>query len=116
MAFIRWIIGFAFTVVIAAFAVINRQPIDIYFNPLEETQLITLPAYTIMLSALALGFVFGAFIVWLNDGKIRHDRRKAKKEIKVLEKTVHELKENRFVIPPTQEVKESKAPALASRF
>jgi len=116
MAFIRWIIGFAFTVVITAFAVINRQPIEVYFNPIDETQLITLPTYTIMLGALALGFVFGAFIVWLNDGKIRRERRRAKKEVKTLEKTVHELKENRFVTPPTHEVKESKAPALAARF
>ncbi|MDH5723448.1 MAG: lipopolysaccharide assembly protein LapA domain-containing protein [Alphaproteobacteria bacterium] len=116
MAFLRWIIGFAFTVVITAFAVINRQPIDIYFNPLDETQLISLPVYAVMLGSLALGFVFGAFIVWLNDGKIRRERRKARKEIKILEKTVSELNENRFVVPPTREVKETKAPALASRF
>lgn len=116
MAFIRWIIGFAFTVLVAAFAVLNRQSIDIYFNPVDETQLINLPVYAIMLGSLAVGFVFGAVIVWLNDGKIRRDRRKAKKEVKILEKTVHDLKENRFIIPPTPEVKETKAPALASRY
>ena len=114
MAFIRWIIGFIITVAIATFAAMNLQHVDVVFNTLDEEQTISLPLYVIMMGSLVLGFVFGGLTVWFNEGKNRREKRKAKKEVKSLEKTVHELKENRFVVPPTTDIKETKGSVLIS--
>ena len=116
MAFIRWIIGFLITIGIATFAAINRQDVDININPIDDELIITLPVYGIMIGSLVVGFIFGGSIVWLNGSKTRRERRKANKDVKSLEKTVSELQDNRFALPPIHDVKETKTAALTSKL
>ena len=99
MGLIKWFIGFLVVICVAAFAVLNRHSIDVFYSPVDEA--VSLPAYIVILSALAFGFVLGAVTVWLNDGVVRRERRKARRELKVLEKEVVSLKEKRFSPPAT---------------
>jgi uncharacterized integral membrane protein len=64
MGLIRWIFGFIISVALAAFAVANRQSIDIYWSPVHNAA--TLPVYLVVLTAMAAGFLIGAIIVWFS--------------------------------------------------
>lgn len=95
MAIIRWFFGFCITVAVAAVAVMNVETAPFTYSPIHDT--ITLPLYVIALVPMALGFIFGGVVVWLNMGELRRDRRKQKREIKILEKEVDRLKKERDI-------------------
>lgn len=90
MAFIRFIFGMVFTVLVATFAVLNRYSVDVVFTPVSDV--VTLPFYIVFLGALFVGFMFGGVLVWLNGGRVRSEKRKQKREIKLLEKEIERLK------------------------
>lgn len=92
MAIIRWIAGFVITAFAAAFAVINRHSIEVFWNPLGGESL-NLPVYLCALGFMALGFFFGAAAVWMNMGRLRSERRKQKREIKSLNRRVDAAQE-----------------------
>ncbi len=92
MAVIRWIIGLIITICIALIAIMNRHEVTFSWSPVNDN--LTLPLYAIILSSMVVGFIFGGIMVWINSGKIRKERRKQKKEIKLLEKEITRLKEN----------------------
>ena len=84
MAFIKSIIAFLLTILIAGFCILNAQTIEITWSPVHNT--ITIPFYTIPLSALIFGFFIGVFSLWLNSGNTRKTKRQQSKHIKTLEK------------------------------
>lgn len=96
MIAIRFILGLLTTVCVAMFAVMNRGDVSITWNPLSDDFSVILPVYIVVLVSLALGFVFGGFIVWLNGGRLRKEKRQQRREIKILEKEVGRLKEDKF--------------------
>ena len=98
------------TVLVAAFAAFNTKSVEVLYSPIHDPMMV--PLYIIALGGVAIGFVAGAFMVWLNSSTLRKDRRKKKKEIKHLEKEVTKLKEDKFSPkPPAQEM----FPALPSQ-
>ena len=111
MAIIRFIIGLIFTVLVAGFAVMNRFPVDIAWSPVSDS--ISLPFYVVLLGALLVGCLFGGALVWINGGRVRKAKRKQKREIKLLEKEIERLKQDKFVQkpPPASEI----FPAIASK-
>jgi len=110
MSFFRTILAVILTVLVAAFAAFNTQPVEVLYSPIHDPMMV--PLYIIALGGVAIGFVAGAFMVWLNSSTLRKDRRKKKKEIKHLEKEVTKLKEDKFSPkPPAQEM----FPALPSQ-
>ncbi|MCB1681741.1 MAG: LapA family protein [Alphaproteobacteria bacterium] len=115
MFIIRWILGFVVTVAAAVFAVLNRHDVTVYWNPLGEGVVI-LPAYLVALGFMAVGFIVGGAVVWLNMGRLRSERRKQKKEIKLLKKQVDVAKSKATVsssppVPPQAEL----LPVLSAR-
>ncbi len=98
MAVIRWIIGLIITICIASMAVMNRHNVTLLWSPINDD--LTLPLYAIILLSMAVGFIFGGILVWINTGKTRKEKRRQKKEIKLLEKEVSRLKENKFTTNP----------------
>ncbi len=90
MAVLRFIIGLIITIFISLLAILNRSELDFTWSPVHDS--ITLPIYAVILSAMAFGFIIGGVIVWLNAGKLRKERRKQRKDIKLLEKEVTRLK------------------------
>ena len=112
MAVLRWFVGFIITVSIAVFAVLNREEVSFFWNPLVSDEAIVIPVYMVALGSMALGFVFGGVIVWFNAANVRRERRKQKKEIKVLEKELDRLKEDKYLTePPAPEI----FPAIAAK-
>tara|TARA_R110002072_G_scaffold77949_2_gene181202 strand:- start:44 stop:379 length:336 start_codon:yes stop_codon:yes gene_type:complete len=104
MAILRWVIGLLITIAISAFAVMNDEMVLITFSPVHEP--ISLPVYLIVLGFMAFGFIFGSIVTWLNGAKLRKTRRKQKKEIRILEKEVERLKEDKFAAqtPPAADI------------
>lgn len=104
MAILRWIVGVLITVIVAVFAVLNRSVFDVYWSPFPADAPVSLPVYIVVLGALAAGFILGALMVWLNASSVRSEKRRQKKEIKILQQQVGALKETRFSAPPAQEL------------
>ena len=112
MGFLRWLIGFIITLCIAAIAVLNVEASAPFFwSPIHEA--VTLPVYIIALGAMAFGFVFGGVVVWFNGAGVRKTKRKQSKEIKLLEKEVTRLKEDKFV--PSSAPASEMFPAIAAK-
>lgn len=110
MAFIRWIIGFILSVLIAALAVMNRASVDLFVTPVHPP--LSIPLYAVFLPALAAGFVVGGVVVWLNTAQIRREKRQQRKAIRLLEREVQDLKEDRFAASPPAQDLFSSVPAL----
>ncbi|MGH1456072.1 MAG: LapA family protein [Alphaproteobacteria bacterium] len=98
MAIIRFLVGLVLTVLIAGFAVINRFDVTISWNPVSDP--VILPFYVVLLGSLLVGFLFGGGLVWLNGSSVRREKRKQKREIKILEKEVERLKQDKFTQKP----------------
>lgn len=84
MAFVRGIVGLVLAILFVAFAVANRQHVEIVWSPLHPN--LDLPLYIVTLGALAIGFAFGAFVIWLESLPQRISKtrqiKKLKKELK----------------------------------
>jgi uncharacterized integral membrane protein len=83
LGFARWIIGFFIAILFAGFAAMNRQSVTLHISPVHDP--LEWPLFVIILGFAALGFLIGAFTVWLNDGKLRREKRQQKRQIKTLE-------------------------------
>jgi uncharacterized integral membrane protein len=92
MRFLLWLIGFLVTIQIAAFAVMNRDPVSVILNPLGAP--LEVPLYAIGLSYVAFGFMIGAATVWINGASIRKAKRQQRKTIKTLEKELAAEQQN----------------------
>lgn len=99
MAILRWIVGLVVVIVVAVFALLNRGVFNFYWSPFPADDPVALPVYIIVLGAMAVGFVLGALMVWFNESSARSEKRRQKKEIKILQKEVGVLKEERFSAP-----------------
>ena len=97
IALIRWILGFAITLIFVFFAAFNRQETELYFSPIHDP--ITLPLYAVTLGFAGLAFLLGGLTVWLSDGKIRKDRRSLRKTVKSLEREL-KITETRIATEP----------------
>src|SRR5262245_37491962 len=97
MGFVRGIIGIALAILLAIFAVANRQTVDIVWNPVQPAA--HLPVYLIALSMLALGFFLGGMFAWLNSLPVRLEKTRQNRRIKRLEKERSEARPR----PPEQD-------------
>ncbi len=92
MGLIRWILGFLIALVLAGFAVANRTPVLLVWSPIHPP--LELPLYVIALALMAAGFLLGSLITWLNMGSVRREKRRQKRQIKILEKQLGAVNEN----------------------
>lgn len=108
IGFFRWIVGLVITVVIAVFAVMNRDSVPLQWSPVHDPA--SVPAYIAILGAMAFGFVLGGLVVWMNMSKLRSAKRQQKREIVTLQQEVEKLKSR----PPANDVHPSAVPAVIS--
>jgi len=92
MAFLRWWIGLVCAVIIAGFVVMNRHDTALFYSPIHPA--IETPVMFIALGAFAFGFLLGAVIVWLGSLNDKFEKRKQRKEIAGLKKSLHEAGKN----------------------
>ncbi len=94
MGFVRWIIALPILIGCFIFAVYNSGYVPVVIP--TNTNPITLPLYIIAFIGMAIGFIFGAIILWLSMSKLRKERRKYKKTVKRLEKEMVEINDKLY--------------------
>jgi uncharacterized integral membrane protein len=80
---LRILIGLAGLIVIVAFAIANRTPVEVSFAPLPIA--IELPLYGVFLLGLVLGGLLGGIAVWLANARYRRQARRLRKKAWALE-------------------------------
>jgi uncharacterized integral membrane protein len=83
---LRLLLGLAALLVIVAFAIANRTPVDVSFAPLPV--LIELPLYGVFLLGLAIGMLVGGSAVWIGGMAERRQARRARKRVWALENQI----------------------------
>jgi uncharacterized integral membrane protein len=92
MGLIRGIIGLTLAVLFTIFAVANRQEVEIAWSPVHPHA--NLPLYIIALGLLALGYLLGTLMTWLNTMPMRLEKGRQKRQIKKLEKELESASKN----------------------
>lgn len=91
MIFVRTLLGFVITALLAVFAVLNRAPVDIVWSPFHPS--LSIPLYLICLGLMGAGFFMGGIAVWFSGGKARREKRRQKRQIRKLEKELEIVQE-----------------------
>jgi lipopolysaccharide assembly protein A len=87
---VRFVLGLAGLVVIVAFAIANRMPVEVSFAPFPVV--LELPVYGVFLLGLVLGGVIGGSAAWLGGHGYRRDARRMRNKVWALENQVAVLK------------------------
>lgn len=87
---ISWIVLAPLFVVLAVFAVSNREAVvlKLWPTPFE----LTAPVFLIGLGGLFLGFLWGAVVVWFAGGEARGRARRATRQAEDAERRIERLK------------------------
>lgn len=93
MAFFRWIVTAIIALLVLGFTLSNLEKVDVHLTPFHDPYI--LPLYFVILGSLAVGFIWGGLLVWLNASPARRDARQARKKLDRLEKEVEEEREAR---------------------
>lgn len=83
MSLLRWIAGFTIALLLAAFAVANRQTANLYWSPFHGP--LHVPLYMPALGFMAAGFLVGIVMMGLNSLPLWWASKKQKKQIRKLE-------------------------------
>jgi uncharacterized integral membrane protein len=83
LGLIRSVLSIIVAALTVVFAIANRHEVSLLWSPVHEPA--TLPLFVIVIAGMAFGFIIGAVMVWLNESKIRKDRRAKIKAIRKLE-------------------------------
>ena len=83
MKILFWIFVLLVALVLALFAVSNRESVALGLWPVPF--LVEIPLYVAMLAALAVGFVIGEFAAWIAGRRRRREARRRRRHIASLE-------------------------------
>ncbi len=97
MAFLHWISGCVLTVIIIAFAVMNRDLVAVVWSPLHPSY--EMPLYGVILAALGVGFLTGVTSMWLTTLPVYLEKRRQRKEIARLENQLKTAKKPAITTP-----------------
>jgi len=84
MRLVHWVVTAPVTAVAIVFAVSNREGVHVTFWPFPID--IEAPLYLVVLGALAVGFLVGEFVAWVNGGRARRAARERARRIEALER------------------------------
>lgn len=91
MRFIGWIVAVPVAFIVIAFAIANRTPVGVHFDPLPYE--LDIPLWAAVIGALAFGFILGAVIRWLFDHRWRAEARQGKRHVRALEREISSLRQ-----------------------
>ena len=91
MKIIRWIAGLLVAVVLIAFAINNREPLSLRFDPLPWS--LEVPVFAATLGALLVGFLAGLAFEWLWGIRTRGLARSRARRVAALEAEVAALRQ-----------------------
>jgi uncharacterized integral membrane protein len=87
---LRIVVGLIGLIVVVAFAVANRTPIEVSLAPLPIV--IELPVYGVFLLGLVLGGLLGGTAVWLGSTRYRWQARRLRNRTSALENQMAALR------------------------
>ena len=90
LAMLKWLIIFAFILVMAGFSVVNRHFVTLEFYPLPYQW--ELPVYLLMLGTFLLGFLMAWLAARLHMLRLRHRIRQAEHKSDALRDEVSRLR------------------------
>ena len=102
---VNWIVGLPVAVVAVAFAVANRQWIQVSFDPLSRDQpfaSITMPLWVLFFCGIFVGMIAGWVAAWLAHGKHRKAAREARIDLARAQQEHERFKresQSRHVVP-----------------
>ena len=102
-------------VIIVGFAVINRHPVTISFDPFSTTApayAVTLPLFVTLFIALILGVLIGGFTAWLRQGKWRRAARRLDADFHALRAELHALRQHHSTSQPPHHQSEPEPPRV----
>ena len=83
-----WNVSIPVIIVVALFAVNNRQGVDLELWPLPWA-LPAIPLFVLTLGAVLFGFLFGCLVMWLTGGKHRRRLRDARRDLDAARSELH---------------------------
>jgi uncharacterized integral membrane protein len=86
----RLLLGLVALLVIVAFAIANRTPVEVSFAPLPIT--IELPLYGAFLFGLVVGVLVGGIGIWLGGLGRRYRARRLRRQVGALEQQLAHLR------------------------
>ena len=92
-------------IVIIVFAVANRQPVTVSFDPFSSSSpayAATLPLFVVIFTVLIVGVLVGGIAAWIGQAKWRRAARKRDADVRVLHQELESIR-RRFAPeqPPT---------------
>lgn len=85
-----WVFGGVIAVVAIIFAIHNHAEQAVNLWPLPF--IVELPLYGLVLIAIAVGFIIGAFLTWVSESKWRRLARKRKRQLATLDAEIAALR------------------------
>lgn len=83
---ISWIIGLPAAIVLIAFALANRAPVKVSFDPLSADVpwfAMSVPLWVLLFAGIFLGLIIGWVGSWINQGKWRKAAREARSNLDI---------------------------------
>ena len=87
-----WIVSIPVIIIVALFAVDNRQSVDLEFWPLPWA-LPPIPLFVLILGAILFGFLFGCLVMWLTGAKHRKRLRETRRDLDATRSELHVVKQ-----------------------
>ena len=100
MRLVHWVVTVPATVVAVAFSVSNRESVSVTLWPLPGR--LDAPLYLVVLLSLAVGFLIGEFVAWINAGRARRLARERARRIDALEHELAATQANLTAAEPNQ--------------
>jgi lipopolysaccharide assembly protein A len=79
-----WLVTVPVALVAVVFAVSNLDKVPVGLWPFSDV--LVMPLYLVVLGALALGFIAGELVAWINGGRWRREARRRQRRIESLER------------------------------
>lgn len=90
---VKWLLLVPFAVLVVVFSISNLHGVTLSFWPFSET--VSPPVFLLVLVSLLLGFLVGAAVMWLSDGRVRQRARQEHRRVNELQRDVSTLKRER---------------------
>lgn len=90
---VKWLLLVPFAVAVVVFSISNLHGVTLSFWPFSET--LAPPVFLLVLVSLLLGFLVGAAVMWLSDGRVRQRARQEHRRVHELERDVTTLTHER---------------------
>ncbi len=83
---VSWVIGLPAAILLIAFALANRAPVTVSFDPLSSDApwfALSLPVWVLLFAGIFLGLIIGWVGSWINQSKWRKAARQARSDLDV---------------------------------